>query len=76
LGEQALTVSPFDIYGTAEAMHRALTLPYGERQQRAAILRDKVRHAGVKQWFSDQVEDAMHALQVGGRAHELAADNA
>jgi trehalose 6-phosphate synthase len=76
LGEQALTVSPFDIYGTAEAMHRALSLPYGERQQRAAILRDKVRHAGVKQWFSDQVEDAMHALQVGGRAHELAADNA
>jgi trehalose 6-phosphate synthase len=73
LGEQALTVSPFDIYGTAEAMHRALTLPYGERQQRASILSDKVRRAGVKQWFSDQVEDAMHALQAGRQARELAA---
>jgi trehalose 6-phosphate synthase len=65
LGDQALTVSPFDIYGTAEAMHRALTLPYDERQQRAAILCDKVRYAGVKQWFSDQVDDAFRALQAG-----------
>jgi trehalose 6-phosphate synthase len=73
LGDQALAVSPFDIYGTAEAMHRALTLPYDERKQRAAILRDKVRHAGVKEWFSDQVEDAMRALQSGGPVRELAA---
>lgn len=73
LGEQALTVSPFDIHGTAEAMHRALTLPYDERQQRASMLSDKVRRAGVKQWFSDQVEDAMHALQAGRQARELAA---
>jgi trehalose 6-phosphate synthase len=75
LGDQALTVSPFDIHGTAEAMHRALTLSHDERRQRAAILRDKVRRAGVQQWFSAQVEDAMRALQAdtGTRADTAAA---
>jgi hypothetical protein len=31
VGEQTLAVSPFDIYGTAEAIHHARTLPHGER---------------------------------------------
>jgi trehalose 6-phosphate synthase len=62
LGEHALTVSPFDIYGTVEAMHHALTMSMEERQHRAEALRDTVEQAGVKQWFYDQVDDALPAF--------------
>jgi trehalose 6-phosphate synthase len=62
LGEYALTVSPFDIYGTMEAMHEGLTMPSGERKERATALRERVQGAGVRQWFYAQVEDALKAL--------------
>ena len=59
LGERALSVSPFDIYGTAEAIHEGLTMPVEERQRRAEALRETVVEADVKRWFYDQVEDAL-----------------
>jgi trehalose 6-phosphate synthase len=59
MGDHALAVSPFDIYGTAEAMHRGLTMPVEERHQRAEALRKVVEDADVRRWFSDQVEDAL-----------------
>ncbi len=62
LGEHVLTVPPFDIYSTAESMHRALTMPADERCQRAEALRKQVLSADVKSWFYDQVEDALDAL--------------
>jgi trehalose 6-phosphate synthase len=62
LGEYSLTVSPFDIYGTVEAMHEALTMHRDERQRRAADMREHVRNAGVRRWFADQVDDALRAL--------------
>lgn len=62
LGDQALTVSPFDIHGTAKALHHALTMSVEERQERAEALREQVRGAGVKPWFYSQVEDALQAF--------------
>jgi len=62
LGEHTLTVSPFDIYLTAEAMHRGLTMPAEERHARAEALRRQVRGADVRTWFRDQVEDALRAI--------------
>ncbi|GAB4422371.1 MAG: glycosyltransferase family 20 protein [Anaerolineae bacterium] len=62
LGEYALAVSPFDVYGTAEAMHQALTMSPEERHRRAEALRQQVRSADVRQWFYSQVEDALRAL--------------
>jgi trehalose 6-phosphate synthase len=62
LGEQALTVSPFDVYGTAEAMHQALTMTPAERRKRADILREIVTQADVREWFSAQVDDALRAM--------------
>lgn len=59
LGEDALAVSPFDTFGTAEALHQALTMPREERHERAERLRQKVRYADVKRWFYQQVEDAL-----------------
>jgi trehalose 6-phosphate synthase len=62
LGEHALTVSPFDVYGTAEAMHTALTMTQEERARRAAALREIVTRKDVREWFNSQVEDALRAM--------------
>ncbi len=62
LGDHALTVSPYDIYGTSEAMHEALTMGSDERSQRAEALRAQVRDADVRAWFASQVDDALRAL--------------
>ena len=57
LGEWALTVNPFDVYGQAEALHRALTMPADERRARAAAIRDHVRAHPVERWIDDQLAD-------------------
>jgi trehalose 6-phosphate synthase len=62
LGDHALTVSPFDVYSTSEAIHHALTMPVDERHSRAEALRLQVKSADVRKWFYDQVEDALRAL--------------
>ncbi|MCW5839381.1 MAG: trehalose-6-phosphate synthase, partial [Anaerolineales bacterium] len=68
LGQDALTVSPFDVYGTAEAMHQALTMPMEERSRRAAALREIVVKNDVREWFAAQVDDALHAMGSPPRA--------
>jgi trehalose 6-phosphate synthase len=61
MGEHTIPVSPFDIFGTTRAMHQALTMPADERSDRAGALREIVRGADVRRWFSDQVEEAIRA---------------
>ncbi|MCI0710392.1 MAG: trehalose-6-phosphate synthase [Chloroflexi bacterium] len=63
--ECALAISPFDIYGTAEAMNEALTMPRDERAKRASALREIVEANGVRNWFYQQVEDAQSAKKEG-----------
>ena len=63
LGEQALTVSPFDIYGTAVALHHALTMPPEEKRRRAQTLRELVQKSDIREWFYNQVDDAMRAFE-------------
>ncbi len=63
LGDEALTISPYDIHSTAEAMHRALTMPADERRRHAERLRGIVQSHGVTDWFAHQVEDALQALR-------------
>lgn len=62
LGAEALTVSPFDTYSTANALHQALTMDYDEKQRRAERLREQVRGNDVRRWFASQVEDALKAF--------------
>lgn len=62
LREHALNVSPFDVYGTAVAMHKALTMEMAERQAHAAGLRQIVQQTDVRLWFYNQVKDALRAL--------------
>jgi trehalose 6-phosphate synthase len=59
LGEHALTVSPFDTYGTANAIHQGLTMLPEEKRKRAEALKKIVMNADIRDWFYDQVDDAM-----------------
>jgi len=62
LGENALIVNPFDIYNTANAMHQALTMSVAEKQERADALREQVKSADIRVWFSNQLDDALRAM--------------
>jgi trehalose 6-phosphate synthase len=57
LGEDALSVAPADVEGTAEAIYQAVTMPLAERRRRAERLRRKVEEDDVSLWFLRQVED-------------------
>jgi len=57
LGEWALTVNPFDVYGQAQAIHAALTLPADERRFRAAAIRDYVESNPVEGWIESLLAD-------------------
>ena len=62
MGDYAFTISPFDIYGTAQVMHQVLTTPQEERAVAAKALKDIVRANDVKQWFKIQLNDALDAF--------------
>ena len=47
---EALIVNPYDVYGTAETMYRALTLPAGERRARMRGMRARVAGHDVASW--------------------------
>jgi trehalose 6-phosphate synthase len=57
LGEWALTVSPFDLIGQAEAIHEALELPADERRARAEAIRVHIREHDLESWLSAQLAD-------------------
>ncbi|MCS7246194.1 MAG: trehalose-6-phosphate synthase [Thermomicrobium sp.] len=57
LGQWALTVSPTDIEGTAEALWRGLTMPAAERARRAELLRAHVLEHDLRRWLFDQLHD-------------------
>jgi trehalose 6-phosphate synthase/phosphatase len=49
---EAVRVNPYDIEGTAEALHQALTMPEEERRTRMAVLRERVMGHDVHRWAS------------------------
>jgi len=54
----AIGVNPFDISDTAQALHRALEMPAGERRERADVLRGVVTGRTAAQWLDDQLDAA------------------
>ena len=54
-GEDALLVNPFDVSGTAEALHAALTMPDEERRARTDRLAAVSAKLPPARWLSDQV---------------------
>ena len=62
LGEGALVVSPADVIGTAEALHRALEMSLEERQRRAEWLRKSVASEDIVMWLYHQLVDIREIL--------------
>jgi trehalose 6-phosphate synthase len=57
LGEWAVTVNPFDVWGQAEALHEALSMPEDERRRRAEAIRAQVREHDVTRWVDGLLAD-------------------
>jgi trehalose 6-phosphate synthase len=55
LGEEAIAVNPYDVIGTAEALHTALTLPPEELAERSKRLVAAATALPPAQWFLDQL---------------------
>ncbi|MGI9411874.1 MAG: alpha,alpha-trehalose-phosphate synthase (UDP-forming) [Hyphomicrobiaceae bacterium] len=48
--EEALMVNPYDVDEVAEALHRALVMPLGERVERQAALLTRIREHNAHNW--------------------------
>ena len=57
-GGGAVGVNPFDVMGTSEALHDALTMSRDERVSRSAALRATVLGRTSADWWDDQLEAA------------------
>jgi trehalose 6-phosphate synthase len=55
---QALIVNPYHVEETADALHRAATMPRAEQRERMASLRATVREHNVFRWAGLMLADA------------------
>jgi alpha,alpha-trehalose-phosphate synthase [UDP-forming] len=55
---EALIVNPYHVEETADALHRAATMPAGEQRERMASLRSTVREFNVFRWAGRMLADA------------------
>ena len=55
---EALIVNPYHVEETADALHRALTMPAAEQRERMASLRAIVRDHNVYRWTARMLGDA------------------
>jgi trehalose 6-phosphate synthase len=62
LAEWAVTVNPFDVYGQAEALDLALSLPEENRRARLEGIRDHVREHDQSAWIAAQLADLDRAV--------------
>jgi trehalose 6-phosphate synthase len=57
LGDFALTVNPFDIDETADALFRGLVMDAAQRKGRIGRIRETVRSNDITRWISLQLQD-------------------
>jgi trehalose 6-phosphate synthase len=55
LAEGAILINPYDVSGTAEALHQALLMPDAERLRRGTLLANKCSAEPPDKWFAAQV---------------------
>lgn len=55
MGGSALTVNPYDVTGTAQALHEALSMPAAERHERNAALVAAATANPPAHWFAEQL---------------------
>ncbi|MBB6345383.1 trehalose-6-phosphate synthase [Nonomuraea muscovyensis] len=56
LGEHALLVNPYDVCGTADALHRALVMPDDERARRRELLAAAATALPPQRWLAEQLD--------------------
>ncbi len=59
LGDGALLVNPFDIDATADAIHRACTMPSERRRTAMRAMRKSIEHNDIYQWVRTFLRAAM-----------------
>jgi trehalose 6-phosphate synthase len=64
LGDDALLINPYDVTGTADALHQALIMPGAERARRSKALAKAAAANPPARWFADQLA----ALDTGQQA--------
>jgi trehalose 6-phosphate synthase len=57
LGEWAISINPFDVGATADALHAALHQPEATRRANAEAIRQWVRTNDIGRWLSLQIRD-------------------
>ncbi|MDQ2960375.1 MAG: trehalose-6-phosphate synthase [Candidatus Dormibacteraeota bacterium] len=62
LGDFALTVNPFDVDETAEALYLGLHMDVAQKRARAEKIRETVRSADINRWISLQLQDLRELL--------------
>ncbi len=68
LGERAVTINPFDVDATAEALHVALTAPEQTRRGLAEALRSQIRANDINRWLSLQIRDLRDLVHDGDQS--------
>jgi trehalose 6-phosphate synthase len=56
LGDHALLVNPYDVSGTALAMHEALSVPADVRRERSARLAAAAEALPPRDWLQAQID--------------------
>ncbi|MGN6687702.1 MAG: alpha,alpha-trehalose-phosphate synthase (UDP-forming) [Actinomycetales bacterium] len=67
MGETALLVNPYDVSETAEALHRALSMPVAERRRVSDALAAVASALPPQQWLLEQIEGLDDVPSVSGR---------
>jgi trehalose 6-phosphate synthase len=57
LADDALSINPYDVIGTAEALHRALSMPAAERAERTERLAAAAAALPPQRWFLAQLAE-------------------
>ena len=57
LGQDAITMYPFDVQQQADALYEALMMPADERHRRMDAIRTQVRTHDIQRWLTSQLDD-------------------
>jgi trehalose 6-phosphate synthase len=66
LQSHVMSINPFDIEATADAMHKALVMAADERRRLAEGARDLVRTNDIARWITRQVQDIRDLVATPG----------
>jgi trehalose 6-phosphate synthase len=66
LQPNVLSINPFDIEATADAIYQGLTMSAEERKKRNEAARDVVRANDISRWLTRQVQDIRDLVAVPG----------